>query len=258
MPLGEDIKICEGDAVRIHPVYKNYKFEKLKHDAIYFVEVVDKFNGRVNTLRRENGTLVQLNMDKHYFEHVTEEKQMKQSKPGEWVEPYEGMRIKFLGEKLPVDCSYDTTYELKADVGGSGDFYIVDDAGDYNFAVEGRECWEHYGVVVVEDDQPSAKLNDIVSVSVAEAAPIKSDGGSSAYYQKQIIRLVDGAVFECQTGDIIRSMVANDFDGGNILKALDRIFQNIQGKGKDGVSIEYDCNKIIYFAEIIKQRYAGK
>lgn len=190
-------------------------------------------------------------------EFVTDEKQVKQSKPGEWVEPYEGMRIRFTGEKLPLDCSYDTVYELMVD-DENGDFYIVDDAGDYNSTVEGRECWEHYGVVVVEDDQPSAKLDDIVSVSVAEAAPIKSDGGSSAYYQKQIIRLVDGAVFECQTGDIIRSMVANDFDGGNILKALDRIFQNIQGKGKDGVSIEYDCNKIIYFAEIIKQRYAGK
>lgn len=85
--------------------------------------------------------------------------------------------------------------------------------------------------------------------------PVKSDGGASSYYEKQIVRLKDGETFNCQTGDIIRSMVNNDFDGGNILKALDRIFQNIQGKGKEGTSIEYDCNKIIYFANVIKERF---
>lgn len=84
---------------------------------------------------------------------------------------------------------------------------------------------------------------------------VKSDGGASSYYEKQIVRLSDGETFNCQTGDIIRSMVNNDFDGGNILKALDRIFQNIQGKGKEGTSIEYDCNKIIYFANVIKERF---
>ena len=84
---------------------------------------------------------------------------------------------------------------------------------------------------------------------------IKSDGGSSDYYQKQITRLIDGESFDCQTGDIIRSLFMNDFDAGNIFKALDRIFQNVQGKGKEGTSIEYDCNKIIYFANILKERF---
>lgn len=87
---------------------------------------------------------------------------------------------------------------------------------------------------------------------------IKSDGGSSEYYQKTITRLEDGETFDCQTGDIIRCLVNNDFDGGNIVKAVDRIFQSIQGKGKEGTSIEYDCNKIIYFANIIKKRFEDK
>lgn len=97
--------------------------------------------------------------------------------------------------------------------------------------------------------------DDLVLLNLVGNSPVKSDGGASSYYEKQIVRLSDGETFKCQTGDIIRSMVNNDFDGGNILKALDRIFQNIQGKGKEGTSIEYDCNKIIYFANVIKERF---
>lgn len=97
--------------------------------------------------------------------------------------------------------------------------------------------------------------DDLVLLNLVGNSPVKSDGGASSYYEKQIVRLSDGEAFNCQTGDIIRSMVNNDFDGGNILKALDRIFQNIQGKGKEGTSIEYDCNKIIYFANVIKERF---
>lgn len=121
---------------------------------------------------------------------------------------------------------------------------------------EGLDCCLHIyvepigggGVVWFEED-------DLVLKNLVENAPVKSDGGASSYYEKQIVRLSDGETFKCQTGDIIRSMVNNDFDGGNILKALDRIFQNIQGKGKEGTSIEYDCNKIIYFANVIKERF---
>lgn len=97
-----------------------------------------------------------------------------------------------------------------------------------------------------------------VSQSLELPLGIKSNGGSSEYYQKTITRLEDGETFDCQTGDIIRCLVDNDFDGGNIVKAVDRIFQSIQGKGKEGTSIEYDCNKIIYFANIIKKRFEGK
>lgn len=82
-------------------------------------------------------------------------------------------------------------------------------------------------------------------------APVKSDGGSSSYYQVTIRRR-DGATFTCETGDIIRVLVANDFDLGNIIKASRRISQALQGQGKDGTSINYDLNKIEYHLNEIR------
>ena len=66
------------------------------------------------------------------------------------------------------------------------------------------------------------------------------------------IRRQDGATFTCQTGDIIRALVANDFDLGNILKASRRVSQALQGKGKDGTPISYDLNKIEYHLNQIR------
>jgi hypothetical protein len=85
----------------------------------------------------------------------------------------------------------------------------------------------------------------------AEPAPVKSDGGSSAYYEVTIQRR-DGQRFTCQTGDIIRALVANDFDLGNIIKAARRVSQSLQGKGKAGTSIAYDLNKIEYHLNEIR------
>ena len=83
------------------------------------------------------------------------------------------------------------------------------------------------------------------------AAPVKSDGGSSSYYQVTIRRR-DGATFTCETGDIIRALVGNDFSLGNIVKACRRIYQATIGQGKEGTSPEYDINKIHYFADEVK------
>ena len=89
---------------------------------------------------------------------------------------------------------------------------------------------------------------------------VKSDGGSSKYYQITIrtqesnIRLVDNDELQLvdvdlETGDIIRALVDNDFDLGNCLKAIRRIHQSSKGEGKSGTSIEYDINKIKYFLD---------
>lgn len=82
-------------------------------------------------------------------------------------------------------------------------------------------------------------------------APVKSDGGSSAYYEVTIQR-EDGQRFTCQTGDIIRALVANDFDLGNIIKASRRVSQALLGKGKAGTPISYDLNKIEYHLKQIR------
>lgn len=70
--------------------------------------------------------------------------------------------------------------------------------------------------------------------------PIKSDGLSSSYYSL----MINGNSVE--TEDVIRDVFGNDFDFGNVLKCLVRMYGAKQGAGKAGASIEYDGNKIHY------------
>ena len=82
--------------------------------------------------------------------------------------------------------------------------------------------------------------------------PIKSDGGSSSYYFTKIPKhLIDKIV---ETGgieikDIARYVYDNDADAFNIVKAQKRIIEARKGKGKEGVDMLYDANKIKFFAE---------
>ncbi len=78
---------------------------------------------------------------------------------------------------------------------------------------------------------------------------VKSDGGSSSYYELQI----DGHHLE--THHVISDVFGNDFDFGNMFKALVRTWGKLQGGGKQGTTIEYDLNKIIYTCEKLKERY---
>lgn len=99
-----------------------------------------------------------------------------------------------------------------------------------------------------------------------ERGTVKSDGGSSSYYQLQLlvnsnkIKELEGhdevKVVELETGDIIRSLVDNDFDLGNIIKACRRIHQAKKGTGKAGTDVEYDCKKIEYFLKEWYNAYA--
>ena len=63
---------------------------------------------------------------------------------------------------------------------------------------------------------------------------------------------IDNEMDECitvETGDVIRCMVGDSFVLGNIIKACRRIYLKSLGRGKDGTTIEYDTQKIKYFAE---------
>ena len=86
---------------------------------------------------------------------------------------------------------------------------------------------------------------------VVEDAPVVSDGGSSSYYKLTIVNK-EGEQLECELGDILRVIVGNDFDLSNIVKACRRAYEASQGRGKDGVSIAYDMNKVKYFADEFK------
>lgn len=86
------------------------------------------------------------------------------------------------------------------------------------------------------------------SVAVAENVPVKSDGGSSSYYQLTLTNKA-GETFNCELGDILRVIVNNDFDLSNIVKACRRASEASLGRGKEGATIEYDMNKVAYFAK---------
>jgi hypothetical protein len=81
---------------------------------------------------------------------------------------------------------------------------------------------------------------------------IKSDGGSSSYYELTITNKA-GESIKCETGDVIRALVGNDFDFGNCVKALRRMYLASLGMGKEGTNIPYDCNKIRYFISEIER-----
>lgn len=79
-----------------------------------------------------------------------------------------------------------------------------------------------------------------------KSQPIKSDGGSSSYYELTITNKA-GESIKCETGDVIRALVGNDFDFGNCVKALRRMYLATLGMGKEGTDIPYDANKIRWF-----------
>jgi hypothetical protein len=83
----------------------------------------------------------------------------------------------------------------------------------------------------------------------SKPSEVISDGGSTNGYYEITLTNKSGETFTCQMGDVIRATVANDFDLGNIMKACRRISEAVQGRGKSGTNISYDCNKIKYFAD---------
>ncbi len=81
---------------------------------------------------------------------------------------------------------------------------------------------------------------------------VKSDGGSTKYYQIEITNS-NGEKFNCELNDILRDVFNNQWDLCNIVKASRRISESRKGQGKKDVSVKYDANKIIWFAEEIKK-----
>ena len=98
---------------------------------------------------------------------------------------------------------------------------------------------------------------DLRASDTKKTAPIKSDGGSTAYYQLDIPDRIVRQIREgdlcptMETGDVIEMLVDNDFDMGNIIKALRRINEAKKGKGKAGTDIAYDIKKCHYFLDQI-------
>ncbi len=103
--------------------------------------------------------------------------------------------------------------------------------------------------------------DDEITPYVESTNKIKSDGGSSSYYDveipgwladKLLTRIEDKKPF-LKTEELIMMLFNNDFDFGNIQKSLVRAYQATRGGGKDGNDVDYDMNKIIYSANKIKE-----
>lgn len=90
---------------------------------------------------------------------------------------------------------------------------------------------------------------------------IKSDGGSSSYYDIVIPDwLMTNILDRSYKGDAyikteeLIEVLGSDFDLGNIIKCVVRINSLQNGVGKAGNDVAYDSNKIIYSAGRLKER----
>jgi len=81
--------------------------------------------------------------------------------------------------------------------------------------------------------------------------PIKSDGGSSTYYDIAIPPWLLAKITKdgfMKTEDFIAECLDNDFDKGTIFKSLIRAHSASKGAGKVGNDIRYESKKIQWSA----------
>ena len=93
-------------------------------------------------------------------------------------------------------------------------------------------------------------LDDVEPIEKENKA-IESDGGSSDYYFTKLpLHIIDQIILTggIEIKDIARYVYDNDADAFNIIKAEKRIIEAKKGKGKAGIDMLYDMNKIVFFA----------
>lgn len=132
--------------------------------------------------------------------------------------------------------------------------------------------FSQYGKQWTLDDTQVGELEeDLVGTgaTIEEASadgPIKSDGGSSSYYDLDVPQWLLYTLNERQkegkcyikTEEIIRVLFKNDFSFGTLFKSLVRAFGITQGAGKAGNDMNYECGKIHYYADKIKEQQEKK
>ena len=75
---------------------------------------------------------------------------------------------------------------------------------------------------------------------------IKSNGGSSAYYDIPLTQKILDKIIE---------MLGSDFDCANILKSSVRAAKTMRGEGKEGNDIPYEARKIMYSGNRLLERF---
>ncbi len=162
-----------------------------------------------------------------------------------------GTKIKVKDTHVKDDC--DTWYD-------AGDTFTVH---SYIASVRGYVTEQDYPTlgnrvwVNADHIEPILESPEQSSLSTRKDCKIQSDGGSSSYYDLTITNK-EGQSLDVRTGDIIRALVGNDFDFGNCIKALRRMYLCTQGKGKQGTDLSYDANKVRYFVDEIENVFGSK
>ena len=134
---------------------------------------------------------------------------------------------------------------------GSPHFYLVDDEGDESIYSD------QYFKLSQEVLTTEQVIEQFCTEETPVNAPVVSDGLSTSYYQLKITNK-NGDTIDCEMGDVIRCTVGDNFSLGNVLKAARRMYEASQGRGKKDVSMNYDANKIAYFAKEFADFYGSK
>ena len=113
-----------------------------------------------------------------------------------------------------------------------------------------KYCFVENPILSTSKNNPP--INNFLVELDKDTKEVQSDGGSTQYYQIEITNS-KGDKFNCELNDILRDVFNNQWDLCNIVKASRRISESRKGQGKKDVSMQYDANKIIWFAEEIKK-----
>lgn len=168
------------------------------------------------------------------------------------------------------------------EITGDAMFYLIDgnvysmkdDLPPVKFSDEAINLFFSTGLWVVEDhnletecssceEAVQADSNDYSPAPTEVGGAIKSDGGSSTYYDiavpewlvDRIIERSDDGQAYIKTEELIEVTFNSDFDAGNALKSLVRLWGAFNGAGKAGNSVSYEKKKIEYSINKLEQRF---
>jgi hypothetical protein len=172
--------------------------------------------------------------------------------------------------KMP-EVTGDTLFFLS-----NGNVYsLKDDLPPVKFGDEAIQLFFQTGLWVIQDDstetecnaceetvQPSS--NDDSPVPTEVGGAIKSDGGSSTYYDIELPDWLISRVFDryregrtyIKTEELIEVTFNSDFDAGNAFKSLIRLWGAFNGAGKAGNTVSYEKKKIEYSVDKLEKRFA--
>jgi hypothetical protein len=121
-------------------------------------------------------------------------------------------------------------------------------------------CFNHNGKMWQLPVEDFAIIQELPN-NIDTVKPIKSDGGSSAYYDFKVPQHYLDLIAEAgiiKTEYLIDIIFGNDFDFACAFKALVRAKGITEGAGKEGNTLDYELNKMDYYESKIKEKYGWK